>query len=599
MKYSSSIVITALDKATRPIRGISRALSSLQSNAAMRSFGTSVSRVQNSIGNVSKEAGLLAARLGGIAAVGGFAFKNLFLDTAMEFERYQTILYSVEKDNRKVAKAMDWVSTFAAKTPYELGEVTDAYVKLRVYGIDPVHGVLESLGNTSSAMGKPLMQAVEAIADAMTGENERLKEFGITTKTVGKKVTYSMGDIQRTVQKGNRLQIQGALKALMDAKFSGAMVRQSKTLNGLVSNLSDTWTRFANKTMSGGAFAAIKGEIGGFLDWLNKKAEDGTMDRWARSINNGVVKAIKELHIACVQAKPVIEDLGNKFKWAKDHLGGYGGLLKATIFLMAVPFVASVATATASVLGLGIQFIGLVPKIGAATAALRSFSTAAAASSVAGDIASLGGGQLKGLAPKGYGQAAGKMGRFGKWFSKVPVIGKLAGAGAALGTLGGKVPMLGKAAGGLGKIGGAVGKKIPWLGAGLTAWAIGDYLKRGDTKGAAGEAGGFGGFLAGSAGGAAAGGAIGSAFPVVGTAAGAGVGALIGGLSGSGLGDWIGRAVVDAVEKHTKEAVKPKKDELSMHLKVDVINGTVQVGNVQNRGDSKLDYKLNMGLMTT
>ena len=28
-------------------------------------------------------------------------------------------------------------------------------------------------------MGKPVLQAVEAISDAITGENERLKEFGI------------------------------------------------------------------------------------------------------------------------------------------------------------------------------------------------------------------------------------------------------------------------------------------------------------------------------------------------------------------------------------------------------------------------------------
>jgi predicted phage-related tail protein len=33
-------------------------------------------------------------------------------------------------------------------------------------------------------MGKPLMQTVEAIADAMTGQNERLKEFGIKAEAI-------------------------------------------------------------------------------------------------------------------------------------------------------------------------------------------------------------------------------------------------------------------------------------------------------------------------------------------------------------------------------------------------------------------------------
>lgn len=40
-------------------------------------------------------------------------------------------------------------------------------------------------------MGKDLGQAVEAIADAVNGENERLKEFGIRSKKQGETFTYT------------------------------------------------------------------------------------------------------------------------------------------------------------------------------------------------------------------------------------------------------------------------------------------------------------------------------------------------------------------------------------------------------------------------
>ena len=110
--------------------------------------------------------------------------------TASDFERYQTILETVEGSSRKAQRSMDWISRFAVKTPFELDQVTDAFVKLRAYGLDPTGGLLRSLGDAASAMGKPIMQAVEAIADAVTGENERLKEFGVKARTKGDTITY-------------------------------------------------------------------------------------------------------------------------------------------------------------------------------------------------------------------------------------------------------------------------------------------------------------------------------------------------------------------------------------------------------------------------
>ena len=101
-----------------------------------------------------------------------------FVNTAQSFEKYQTILKTTEGSAQAAEKSMQWISEFAVKTPYELDETTDAFVRLRAYGLDPTNGLLQTLGDTSAAMGKPLMQAVEAIADAITGENERLKKFG-------------------------------------------------------------------------------------------------------------------------------------------------------------------------------------------------------------------------------------------------------------------------------------------------------------------------------------------------------------------------------------------------------------------------------------
>lgn len=50
---------------------------------------------------------------------------------------------------------------------------------------------LTNLGDIASSQGKPISQAVEAFNDAITGEFERLKEFGIVAKSNGDKVALT------------------------------------------------------------------------------------------------------------------------------------------------------------------------------------------------------------------------------------------------------------------------------------------------------------------------------------------------------------------------------------------------------------------------
>ena len=56
------------------------------------------------------------------------------------------------------------------------------FTKLVALGLNPSQRAMESYGNTAAAMGKDLSQMIEAVADAATGEFERLKEFGIKSK---------------------------------------------------------------------------------------------------------------------------------------------------------------------------------------------------------------------------------------------------------------------------------------------------------------------------------------------------------------------------------------------------------------------------------
>lgn len=72
-----------------------------------------------------------------------------------------------------------------------MSEWTESYIKLVNRGIKPTTDELTAMGDIAMSQGKDIDQFIEALLDAMTGENERLKEFGITASKNGKTTAYT------------------------------------------------------------------------------------------------------------------------------------------------------------------------------------------------------------------------------------------------------------------------------------------------------------------------------------------------------------------------------------------------------------------------
>ena len=68
---------------------------------------------------------------------------------------------------------MAWAVDFANRTPFETDQIVEATVRLQSYGLK-AEDVMTQIGDMAGVMGKDIMQAVEAVADAQTGELERL-----------------------------------------------------------------------------------------------------------------------------------------------------------------------------------------------------------------------------------------------------------------------------------------------------------------------------------------------------------------------------------------------------------------------------------------
>lgn len=304
----------------------------IQGEGDLRKFNKSLDDLEKKAYAVGQAMGRMAG-IAGAAVVAGFTFLGKsVLDTSAKFESYAATLETIEGSAAGAEKALDWIANFAKTTPYEVDELTAAFVKLRSYGLDPMDGTMTTIGDTASAMGKSLDQAVEAWADATTGEFERLKEFGIRAKQTGDEVTFfwtQNGQEQSRVVKKTSTEIQNFLNDVMGRKFAGAMIRQSKTWNGMMSNLGDSWVDLQRRIGDAGFFDAVKTKLGNVMDVVNEWATDGTIDKIASTLSamfTGMVDAIGFFaervgtHITFIvenfdRLEPILKVVGAAFLW--------------------------------------------------------------------------------------------------------------------------------------------------------------------------------------------------------------------------------------------------------------------------------------------
>lgn len=162
----------------------------------------------------------------------------LALDAAADFETLQARLEVALGSSSLAKKTFEELKSFTKGLAITTEEAADSYIKLKNLGLDPTIAALESYGNTAAAQGKSVNQLIEAVADAATGEFERLKEFGIKANKEGEKVTFTFQGLSTTI--GNSAQdIQQYLQDLGKTTFSGALEKQANTFNGIIAILKD------------------------------------------------------------------------------------------------------------------------------------------------------------------------------------------------------------------------------------------------------------------------------------------------------------------------------------------------------------------------
>jgi len=213
------------------------------------------------------------------------------VDVNREFGILKAGLETATGSAQGANEAFGALQQFAQETPYDLAQSVSAFTQLVNLGLTPSERALKSYGDTSAALGKDLKQMVEAVADAATGEFERLKEFGIKSKNQGDTIAFTFKGTTETV-KNNAAAIEEYLIKLGEVNFNGAMEKRMASLDGAISNLGDAFDAFFFNIGESGATDVLNANI--------RKLGDGLSD-----INNYIK------NISVVEFKDGMSALGD------------------------------------------------------------------------------------------------------------------------------------------------------------------------------------------------------------------------------------------------------------------------------------------------
>jgi len=285
------------------------------------------SKIQSSVkssgtGGIGAGMGSMLGMMGGVGllySAGSMAMGmvNQTFDATAKYEKMSTILRNTFQNNEKARDSMSMIVDFAAKTPFQIDELTDSFIRLVNRGFTPSMSQMTLLGDLASSQGKGFTQLTEAILDAETGEFERLKEFGIKASVNNDKVTFSFKNQKTTIKNTTDGIRQYVLSLGNMAGVAGGMAAVTKTLSGQVSNLKDSWDQTMmmmgnrNRGVFNDTISLLSSGVNLIKNWAAVPLSDTLMDE--RSEMNALVGVITDHNTSSTTRLNLLQELASKY----------------------------------------------------------------------------------------------------------------------------------------------------------------------------------------------------------------------------------------------------------------------------------------------
>ncbi len=234
------------------------------------------SSIRSSVAELNLMSGAAKAAGAVMAGIGVGVIANQWLDAHRNASRYEATLKTVFGSQAEAEEKLEWLR----KLPMDLEAAVNGLNKLKVSGLEPSREALISYANTAAALGKPLEQYIEAVADATMEQYERLNEFGIKFKREGDVIEAKFEGVTTTI--GNNAQeIEAYLRNIGDVRFADGLANQLDSLDGSFQQLGRSWDNFL-EAIGDSDFVkwAVQGASGGLDSWTDALTRDRTNERF-------------------------------------------------------------------------------------------------------------------------------------------------------------------------------------------------------------------------------------------------------------------------------------------------------------------------------
>lgn len=220
--------------------------------------------------------------------------------TGDQAERLDVQLKAVMGSIAGGAEASAWIQDFAKNTPLQLDEVTQVFVRLKAFGIDPMAGAMQGIVDQAYKLGGGF-EEVQGISLALgqawakqklQGEEIlQLIERGVPVWQLLEQVTgKNTAELQKLSEAGKLGR--DTISALMNeiaAQSSGAARDNMSLLSGLISNAQDNLAKFYRLVSESGALDWLKNQLANLNAEFEAMARDGRLQAWAQRLSDGFI----------------------------------------------------------------------------------------------------------------------------------------------------------------------------------------------------------------------------------------------------------------------------------------------------------------------
>ncbi|CAJ1835901.1 tape measure protein [Aeromonas veronii] len=363
-----------------------------KSVAQTERLGREFSQGSQQAGGLQGAIGSLTGRLVALAGT-WFGIQTLttqllaMFQTGDQAERLDVQLKAVMGSIAGGKEASVWIQDFAKNTPLQLSEVTQVFVRLKAFGIDPMAGAMQGIVDQAFKLGGGF-EEVQGISLALgqawakqklQGEEIlQLIERGVPVWQMLELVTgKNTAELQKLSEAGKLGR--ETISALMNeiaSQSRGAAADNMSLLSGLISNAQDNLAKFYRLVSESGALDWLKNQLANLNAEFEAMAKDGRLQAWAQRLSDGFIslgETLKSLIQPLSEWRTALTVLAQA--WVGLKIAGWVGDLRS-LYAQFIALPTATATAAGGMTTAGTVAAGAAIGVRALLAAVKGLLAA-------------------------------------------------------------------------------------------------------------------------------------------------------------------------------------------------------------------------------